>query len=232
MSISFANWHKAKRLKSKADLRALPRGALQKLHWLPARRDWRRAVPLLGFAAVVGSALAFALDRFEHGPTDQAFAIATPQIEVLRGQKDVRGQTGMPRGSSGVVTVIDGDTLQLGSERIRLHGMDAPESKQRCADGWQAGEEARRALSGLVSKGTPRCEQVTTDRYGRTVAICRVNGQDIAAAMVRSGQAWAYTKYSSRYVREEALARAEGIGVHARTCMQPADWRAQHQRQG
>jgi endonuclease YncB( thermonuclease family) len=111
-----------------------------------------------------------------------------------------------------------------------LHGIDAPESLQRCADGWQAGQAARRELAEFVSRGTPNCERVTTDRYGRTVAICRVNGIDISAAMVRRGLAWAYTKYSVRYVPEEVLARVEGIGVHARTCTQPAEWRSQNRR--
>jgi endonuclease YncB( thermonuclease family) len=70
------------------------------------------------------------------------------------------------------------------------------------------------------------------DRYGRTVAVCRVNGHDIGAAMVRRGQAWAYIKYSSQYVGEETLAKAERLGVHARPCMQPADFRAQKGREG
>jgi endonuclease YncB( thermonuclease family) len=128
------------------------------------------------------------------------------------------------------VTVVDGDTLKLGNERIRLHGIDAPESLQRCADGWQAGQAARRELAELVSRGAPDCERVTTDRYGRTVAICRVNGLDLGAAMVRRGLAWAYTKYSVRYVAEEALARIEGKGVHARSYTQPAEWRSQNPR--
>lgn len=139
-----------------------------------------------------------------------------------------------PSAAAGAISAraiaIDGDTLKLGGERIRLHGIDAPEAQQRCDDGWPAGEEAKRALGGLVAAGATTCEKVTTDRYGRTVAICRVNSEDVAAAMVRRGLAWAYAKYSVRYVPEEALARLDRAGVHTRTCIQPAEWRSQQRR--
>jgi endonuclease YncB( thermonuclease family) len=125
-------------------------------------------------------------------------------------------------------TIVDGDTLRIGRESIRLQGIDAPELRQTCADGWHAGDAARRALAGLVAAGAPQCERVTTDRYGRTVAICRVNGEDIGAAMVRRGMAWAYSTYSWRYLSDEWLAWFEGAGVHARHCASPSAWRAEH----
>ena len=76
----------------------------------------------------------------------------------------------------GAVAVVDGDTFRIGRETIRLEGIDAPELRQACADGWQAGEAAREALADLLWAGRPTCERVTTDRYGRTVAVCRVDG--------------------------------------------------------
>lgn len=112
-----------------------------------------------------------------------------------------------------------------------MQGIDAPESAQTCAGGWHAGDAARRALAGLVAKGIPQCERVTTDVYGRTVAICRVNGEDIGAAMVRRGLAWAYTAYSWRYWPEAWLAWYDGVGVHARRCAHPSAWRADHSTQ-
>lgn len=240
MSISFAKWHKAERLKSKADLRALRHRAWQRPRpVLRFRRSWR-ATRLLGLAVIAGLAAALVIDVFEHQSAKQFYAAATTQAEALLGASRERSEPhpaapmqreGLRR-TSAAVTVIDGDTLQMGSERVRLHGIDAPESEQRCTDGWQAGRAATRALVGLVAGGAPSCEKKTTDRYGRTVAVCWVNGQDIGAAMVRSGQAWAYVKYSSQYVREETLAKAERLGVHARACMQPADFRAQKGRQG
>ena len=128
----------------------------------------------------------------------------------------------------GAPTVVDGDTLRIAGEQIRLHGIDAPELQQTCSDGWHAGDAARRALASLVAMGVPHCERVTTDVYGRTVAICRVNGEDIGAAMVRRGLAWAYTAYSWRYWPEEWLAWYEGAGVHAHSCARASAWRADH----
>jgi endonuclease YncB( thermonuclease family) len=238
MSIFLTNWHKAERLRYKTYPNALWQRAWRKPRLTSRVRRWWRATRLLGWAAIAGLAWALVIDHFEREPAKQSYFAATTQTEVLRGTSRERSasrpaaptQREAVRSGRAAVTVIDGDTLQIGNERMRLHGIDAPESQQRCVDGWQAGQAATRALSGLVSGGAPSCERITTDRYGRTVAICRVNGQDIGAAMVRSGQAWAYIKYSSQYMGEERLAKAERLGVHARACMQPADFRAQKGR--
>jgi endonuclease YncB( thermonuclease family) len=93
-------------------------------------------------------------------------------------------------------TIIDGDTIKLNGTTYRLWGIDAAENHQSCADGWPAGTEATKALAGLMAGKTIACEAKTTDRYGRTVAICRANGQDLGAAMVRDGMAWAFTAHS------------------------------------
>ena len=174
---------------------------------------------LLGVAASAGVAIGFAIDQLDQGRREPGQTQTEPVVILRHGTASTI--------TTATAAVIDGDTLKLGNERIRLHGIDAPESRQRCTDGWHAGEAARRALAGLVSAGEPSCERVTTDRYGRTVAVCRVNGKDIGGEMVRRGLAWAYTRYSLQYVPEEILARLEGVGVHAQTCTLPADWRAQ-----
>jgi endonuclease YncB( thermonuclease family) len=72
------------------------------------------------------------------------------------------------------------------------------------------------------------CEPKTTDRYGRTVAICRANGEDLGRAMVQLGMASAFTRYSADYVQDEAKAKAARLGVHAHECTPPWEWRAQH----
>ena len=91
---------------------------------------------------------------------------------------------------AGEASVVDGDGLRIGSERIRLWGIDAPELDQQCKrnrTAYACGTEARDALERLVSAGAPSCERLYKDPYGRTVARCSVAGIDLGAEMVASG---------------------------------------------
>ena len=124
-------------------------------------------------------------------------------------------------------TVTDGDTIKLNGTIYRLWGIDAPETKQACADGWPAGIEARRALEDLLKAKTVECEARGNDRFGRTIGQCRADGVDIQASMVRAGMAWAFARYSSDYVAEEKAAIEARAGVHAHNCEKAWDWRAQ-----
>ena len=123
-------------------------------------------------------------------------------------------------------TVVDGDTIKLDGTTFRLHGIDAAESKQACADGWPAGREASTYLYGLIRGHAVTCEPKTTDRYGRTVALCRADGRDLGADMVRAGMALAFVRYSRDYEPQEAAAKAEGKGVHGHDCIAAWEWRA------
>ncbi len=118
---------------------------------------------------------------------------------------------------TGTVRVIDGDTIALGETRIRLEGIDAPEAGQTCKrrwfGSWSCGAAATAVLAKLVEGRAVGCEPRGLDKYGRTLAVCYVDGSDINAHMVRQGYAWAFVKYSQSYVREEAQARAEGLGI-------------------
>lgn len=102
--------------------------------------------------------------------------------------------------------ITDGDTLKLNGVAYRLWGIDAPETKQDCPDGWAAGRLAATHLQSLISGSIVVCERKDTDRYGRTVAICRAGGEDLGAKMVRDGYAWAFLRYSADYADQEALA--------------------------
>ena len=82
----------------------------------------------------------------------------------------------------------------------------------------------------LIQGKTVVCEAKDTDRYGRTVAICRASGEDLSAIMVREGMAWAFVRYSRDYVDQEARARTERLGVHGHDCAPAWEWRTQ-QRQ-
>jgi len=123
-------------------------------------------------------------------------------------------------------TVTDGDTIKMAGTTYRLWGIDAPETHQTCADGWPAGRIATEYLVNLMHGHAITCEARIKDRYGRTVALCRADGIDIEAEMVRAGMAWAFVKYSRDYLKIETEAAVEGLGVHPHNCEKPWDWRA------
>lgn len=133
---------------------------------------------------------------------------------------------------AGTALVHDGDTIEISGRKIRLEGIDAPEGGQRCNrrffGEWSCGTASTYALLGLVQGRNVACENRGTDKYGRMLGICYVDGRDINAEMVRLGLAWAYVKYSSAYVAEEAEARAARRGVWTADTMAPWDYRARH----
>jgi endonuclease YncB( thermonuclease family) len=118
---------------------------------------------------------------------------------------------------SGTATVVDGDTLDIDGTRVRLEGVDAPEVAQICggANGgtWACGRVAADALLGLVGKRRVTCRDEGTDKYDRVLGICSVDGLEINAELVRRGYAWAFVKYSNRYVEEEAEAKKAAAGI-------------------
>ena len=128
---------------------------------------------------------------------------------------------------AGAQTVTDGDTIKLSGTAYRLWGIDAAETKQLCEDGWPAGRAATTYMRELMHGRSVACEYKAKDRYGRTVALCRADGEDLGAAMVRAGHAWAFVRYSRDYVTLEQSARAEGLGIHAHGCTPAWEWRAQ-----
>ncbi|WP_295820049.1 thermonuclease family protein [uncultured Deinococcus sp.] len=135
-----------------------------------------------------------------------------------------------PRGTlTGAATVIDGDTLDIAGTRVRLYGIDAPESAQTCRRAgrtYACGQEAVTALRGLLGGQAVTCQRRDTDRYGRTVAVCRVGGTDVNAWMVSRGHALAYREYGTDYVPQENEARKAKRGMHAGTYVNPADYRS------
>ena len=131
-----------------------------------------------------------------------------------------------------VPTVIDGDTIQDGGIRIRLHGIDAPESAQSCKDEagrtWNCGDAATAALQTFIGGSKIECRQTDTDRYGRIVAVCYKDGIDINAWLVRNGWAVAYLRYSFDYLIDEVAARFDGLGIWSGDFMNPERWRRRH----
>ncbi|MFQ6018758.1 MAG: thermonuclease family protein [Kiloniellaceae bacterium] len=129
---------------------------------------------------------------------------------------------------AGTASVIDGDTLEIHGQRIRLHGIDAPESRQMClAEGvrWRCGQKGALRLAEKIGRSTVTCEKRDTDRYGRTVAICYVRGEDLNHWMVINGWALAYQRYSKKYVDEERAAQASRLGLWRGQFVPPWEWR-------
>ncbi len=148
-----------------------------------------------------------------------AIAGAVLQLRLGQGQPLV----GFPR-------IIDGDSLRLNGQELRLQGIDAPELHQSCTDKNGSpvgcGRQARQALIGLAGQGPVSCDIGKTDRYGRGLARCRANGLDLNAAMVEAGQAVSYGDYR----RQEEQARAAGRGLWALDFERPETWRRAHPR--
>mgnify|MGYP003703976479 CR=1 FL=1 len=133
---------------------------------------------------------------------------------------------------SGPARIIDGDTLVIGETTIRLHGIDAAETGQRCAgEGHKIlrpGKDAIQLLQRLAESGVS-CVGSEWDDYGRLVAVCRSEkGEDINRSLVAAGWAWAFVKYSSNYVEEETFARNRHLGVWGMACDTP--WAFRHKR--
>jgi endonuclease YncB( thermonuclease family) len=125
--------------------------------------------------------------------------------------------------------VVDGETLLINGQRVRLFGVNAPDGQQLCqleGKPYRCGQDAAFALDKLISKRTITCELRDTDRWEAPFAICYTGSQDLGAAMVRQGWAVAYMRYSSMYVKLEDVARRERRGMWAGAFEMPWDSRA------
>lgn len=132
---------------------------------------------------------------------------------------------------TGRASVIDGDTLEVRGERVRLWGVDAPEGRQTCRGPtgreYRCGQEAANALSAWIGQRNVACRERDRDRYGRAVSSCSVAGEDMATWLARNGHAVDYRQYSrGAYADAEASARAAQRGVWAGRFQNPWEWRA------
>lgn len=129
----------------------------------------------------------------------------------------------------GVASVIDADTLEIRGVRIRLHGIDAPESRQSCTrgsgDAWRCGQQAALALSNRIGRRPVSCKVRDVDRYDRAIAVCMEGGEDLNRWLVSEGWAVAYRRYSRDYIGAEDQARRARRNIWSGQFVMPWDWR-------
>ena len=134
----------------------------------------------------------------------------------------------------GIASVVDGDTIEIHGQRIRLFGIDAPESSQLCVrptgERWYCGQRASFALADRIGRAMVSCQPRDFDRYGRVVAVCFKGNEDLNRWMVASGWAAAYKQYPLDYVADEVGARRSRINIWSGEFEMPWDWRLQHRR--
>lgn len=188
------------------------------LDWLRSARAFLILVALVGLLTV--------LDGLGFGRSYPT------RVNWLQGQADGTRTAAVatPVVIDGVPRIIDGDTLDIGGRRVRLHGIDAPESAQRCTDRqgmeYACGRRATAALAEHIGRRPVACEERDVDPYGRIVAVCRMGDEDVNGWMVAQGWAMAYRHYSLAYAPGELGARVARRGLWSGDFAAPWDWRA------
>ncbi|QFT57266.1 Succinoglycan biosynthesis protein ExoI [Sulfitobacter sp. THAF37] len=129
----------------------------------------------------------------------------------------------------GTLRVVDGDTVDVGGIRIRLHGIDAPERDQPCTtlagQNWGCGDWVTRQVRDRFEGRAARCVPLDHDRYGRVIARCSIGEADMGRVLVQEGLAYAYRRYSMDYDLDEKAAYVAERGIHGFVLQSPARYR-------
>ncbi len=137
-------------------------------------------------------------------------------------------------GSADTLRVVDGDTIDLNGEKIRFSGIDAPESNYRGKEQTclinetiiRCGKLSKEFLIKKIGTNKVTCKrEKEPDQYKRILAECFVNGESLSKFLVRSGYAFAYRKYSTKFIKDEEFAKANKLGMWAMTFQYPWDFR-------
>ena len=126
------------------------------------------------------------------------------------------------------VKITDGDTIKINGEKIRFSGIDTPELNQTCVkEGVKnsCGLTAKQILIDKIIDNKVKCIKEGKDRYKRILAECFVNNESLSRYLVRSGYAFAYRKYSKKFIIDEDYARVNKLGMWSMEFEYPWDFR-------
>ena len=124
--------------------------------------------------------------------------------------------------------VVDGDTIHLNGEKIRFTGIDSPELKQTCIKEGNknyCGIKAKKILIKKIGNKKVKCISEGKDQYKRTLAECFIKDESLSSYLVKSGYAFAYRKYSNKFIKDEDYARGKKIGMWSMKFQYPWDYR-------
>ena len=147
------------------------------------------------------------------------FLISVSVLIFILTNNQVKSQT---------IKIVDGDTIHLNGEKIRFTGIDTPELKQTCfKDSVKdpCGVTAKEILIDKIGNNTVECISEGKDQYNRTLAECFVNNESLSSYLVRSGYAFAYRRYSKKFVVDEDYARTNKLGMWSMEFDYPWDYR-------
>jgi endonuclease YncB( thermonuclease family) len=187
---------------------------LRAIAWRPPRLPtWANAM-LAGVAVLVGAAAWLA-----GGGTWDKLASAAGNLPLIGAGKSVQGYA----------YAAGSDSVRVGGTTVRLAGIDAPESEQRCGKAgrwWRCGAAAEAALSRIVSGRRVECTLSGSDETGRALGRCAVGRKDVGAELVRQGHVFAEGSILARYAGAEREARAAKAGLWGGDVERPAEYRA------
>ena len=126
------------------------------------------------------------------------------------------------------IKITDGDTIKIDGEKIRFSGIDTPELKQTCINKGiknSCGIMAKQILIDKIADNNVTCVNKGKDQYKRTLAECFVNDESLSSYLVRSGYAFAYRRYSKKFIADEDYAKFNKLGMWSMEFDYPWDWR-------
>ena len=182
--------------------------------------------------AEAAPAAAAAAEAPPPGPVGEAIPLAPERLPPRALAALPADQTAIPDGNGnyfGIAEAVEGDVIRLGRTRILLFGIDTVEAPQVCLISgrpWECWAATVRHLQTILAEGPVTCRPAgPTDRFGRILALCEVNGESVNARMVRSGFALAWVDEMPEYLALQNAARAARIGLWQGEFQPPQEYR-------